>query len=156
MDRYGPTVLRMMVGLTFVAHGAQHLFGVWGGPGLAGTAASFDSIGLSPGFPLAVAVGVTEFAGGFLLMAGVLTAYAAVALTIVMLGAMWKVHLANGFFINWAMTPGVGHGVEYNLVLIAALLCLTFIGPGAFSIDHRRERSAAADAAGRARLRSKY
>jgi len=79
-----------------------------------------------------------------------------VALTFVMLGAMLKVHLANGFFINWAMTPGVGHGVEYNLALIAALLCLTLIGPGAFSIDYRRERSAAADAAGRARLRSKY
>ena len=123
MDRYGPTVLRLMVGVIFVAHGAQHLFGVWGGPGLAGTAASFDSIGLSPGFPLAVAVGVTEFGGGLLLMAGALTPYVAVALTIVMLGAMWKVHLANGFFINWAMTPGVGHGVEYNLVLIAAL-CL--------------------------------
>jgi len=156
MERYGPALLRLMVGFIFVAHGAQHLFGVWGGPGLTGTAASFDSIGLSPGFPLAVAVGVTEFGGGLLLMAGALTPYVAVALTFVMLGAMLKVHLANGFFINWAMTPGVGHGVEYNLVLIAALFCLTLIGPGAFSIDHRRERSAAAYAAGRARLRSKY
>ena len=144
MDRYGPTVLRLMVGITFVAHGAQHLFGVWGGPGLTGTAASFDSSGLSPGFPLAVAVGVTEFGGGFLLMAGALTPYISVALITVMIGAMWKVHLANGYFINWAMTPGVGHGVEYNLMLIAALLCLTLTGPGAFSIDHRRERSAAA------------
>jgi uncharacterized membrane protein YphA (DoxX/SURF4 family) len=54
------------------------------------------------------------------------------------------------------MTPGVGHGVEYNLMLIAALLCLALGGPGAFSIDHSRERSAASDAAGRARLRSKY
>ncbi len=156
MDRYGPAVLRLMVGFIFVAHGAQHLFGVWGGAGLTGTAAGFDRIGLSPGFPLAVAVGVIEFGGGFLLMAGALTPYVAVALTFVMLGAMWKVHLANGFFINWAMTPGVGHGVEYNLLLIAALLCLILIGPGAFSIDHRRERSAAAYAAGRARLRSKY
>ena len=57
MDRYGPAVLRLVVGVIFVAHGAQKLFGVWGGGGLAGTAASFDSIGLSPGFPLAVAVG---------------------------------------------------------------------------------------------------
>ena len=156
MDRYGLTVLRLMVGVTFVAHGAQHLFGVWGGQGLAGTAASFDSIGLSPGYPLAVTVGVIEFGGGLLLAAGALTQYAAVALTAVMLGAMWKVHLANGFFLNWAMTPGVGHGVEYNLVLIAALLCLTLTGPGALSIDHRRERSAQSYAAGRARLRSKY
>jgi putative oxidoreductase len=156
MDGYGPAVLRLMVGITFIAHGAQHLFGIWGGAGLAGTAASFDSIGLSPGFPLAVAVGVIEFGGGLLLLAGALTPYVSVALIVVMLGAMWKVHLANGFFINWAMTPGVGHGVEYNLMLVAALLCLTLGGPGAFSIDHRRERSAAADAAGRARLRSKF
>ena len=156
MDRYGPAVLRLMVGITFVAHGAQHLFGVWGGAGLAGTAASFDGIGLSPGLPLAVAVGVIEFGGGLLLLAGALTPYVSVALIVVMLGAIWKVHLANGFFINWAMTPGVGHGVEYNLLLIAALLCLTLGGPGAFSIDHRRERSAAAYAAGRARLRSKF
>jgi putative oxidoreductase len=156
MDGYGPAVLRLMVGITFIAHGAQHLFGIWGGAGLAGTAASFDSIGLSPGLPLAVAVGVIEFGGGLLLLAGALTPYVSVALIVVMLGAMWKVHLANGFFINWAMTPGVGHGVEYNLMLVAALLCLTLGGPGAFSIDHRRERSAAADAAGRARLRSKF
>ena len=156
MERYGQTVLRLMVGITFIAHGAQHLFGIWGGAGLAGTAASFDSIGLSPGFPLAVAVGVIEFGGGLLLLAGALTPYVSVALIVVMFGAMWKVHLANGFFINWAMTPGVGHGVEYNLMLIAALLCLTLGGPGALSIDHRRERSAAADAAGRARLRSKF
>jgi putative oxidoreductase len=156
MDRYGPAVLRLMVGIIFIGHGAQHLFGIWGGAGLAGTAASFDSIGLSPGFPLAVAVGVIEFGGGLLLLAGALTTYVSVALIVVMLGAMWKVHLANGFFINWAMTPGVGHGVEYNLMLIAALVCLALAGPGALSIDHRRERSAAADAAGRARLRSKF
>ena len=156
MDRYGPAVLRLMVGITFIAHGAQHLFGIWGGAGLTGTAASFDSIGLSPGFPLAVAVGVIEFGGGLLLLAGALTPYVSAALIVVMLGAMLKVHLANGFFINWAMTPGVGHGVEYNLMLIAALLCLALGGPGAFSIDHSRERSAALDAAGRARLRSKY
>ena len=156
MERYGLAVLRLMVGIIFSAHGAQHLFGIWGGAGLAGTAASFDSIGLSPGFPLAVAVGVIEFGGGLLLLAGALTPYVSIALIVVMLGAMWKVHLANGFFINWAMTPGVGHGVEYNLMLIAALLCLTLGGPGALSIDHRRERSAAADAAGRARLRSKF
>jgi putative oxidoreductase len=156
MERYGPALLRLMVGIIFIAHGAQHLFGVWGGQGLAGTAASFDSIGLSPGYPLAVAVGVIEVGGGLLLVAGALTAYAAAALILVMLGAMWKVHLANGFFINWGMTPGVGHGVEFNLLLIAALACLALTGPGAFSIDHRRERSAQSYAAGRARLRSKY
>jgi putative oxidoreductase len=152
MDRYGPAVLRLVVGLTFIAHGAQKLFGVWGGDGLVGTAAGFERIGLSPGYPLAVAVALTETLGGLLLMAGALTPYAAGALIVIMLGAMWNVHLANGFFINWAMTPGQGHGVEYNLVLIATLLCLILTGPGAFSIDHRRARSAEYDAAGRARL----
>jgi putative oxidoreductase len=156
MEHYGPAVLRVMVGITFVAHGAQKLFGIWGGAGLAGTGAYFDSIGLSPGFPLAVAVGLTEFGGGLLLVAGALTPYAAGALVLAMLGAIWKVHLANGYFLNWAITPGQGHGVEYNLVLIAALVCLAFTGPGALSIDHSRARSAEADALGRARLRSKF
>ena len=156
MEHYGPTVLRVMVGITFIAHGVQKLFGIWGGAGLAGTGAYFDSIGLSPGFPLAVAVGLTEFGGGLLLVAGTLTPYAAGALVLAMLGAIWKVHLANGYFLNWAITPGQGHGVEYNLVLIAALVCLAFTGPGAFSIDHSRARSAEADALGRARLRSKF
>ena len=155
MDRYGPAVLRLVVGATFMAHGAQKLFGIWGGGGLAGTAASFDSMGLSPGYPLAVAVALTESLGGLLLMAGALTPYAAVALIITMLGAIWNVHLVNGFFINWALTPGQGHGIEYNAILIAALSCLIFTGPGALSIDHRRARHAESYAAGRARLRWK-
>src|SRR5690349_10852824 len=97
MEHYGPAVLRVMVGITFIAHGAQKLFGIWGGAGLAGTGAYFDSIGLSPGFPLAVAVGLTEFVGGLLLTAGTLTPYAAGALVLTMLGAIVKVHLANGY-----------------------------------------------------------
>jgi putative oxidoreductase len=155
MASYGPVVLRVALGLVFAAHGMQKLFGAFGGGGLAGTAAYFDSLGLSPGFPLAVAVGVTEFGGGLLLIAGALTPYASLALCAVMLGAIWKVHLAHGFFLNWAVAPGRGHGVEFNVVLLAALLCLALTGPGAFSVDHRRARSAEADALGRARLRGK-
>jgi putative oxidoreductase len=155
MERYGPAVLRLVVGAAFAAHGAQKVFGVWGGPGLSATGVYFDTLGLSPGFPLAVAVALIEFGGGLLLMAGALTRYVSAALVLIMIGAMWKVHLANGFFINWALTPGRGHGVEYNVVLIAALLCLALTGPGAFSIEHSRARSAEANAAGRARLRGK-
>jgi putative oxidoreductase len=156
MEFYGPAILRVMVGAMFVGHGTQKLFGLFDGGGLAGTATYFDSIGLSPGFPLAVAVGVTEFGGGLMLMAGALTGYASVALIAVMLGAIWNVHLSNGFFMNWAVTPGRGHGIEYSLVVIAALLSLCLTGPGAHSIDHWRRRSAEAHAAGRARLRGKY
>ena len=156
MDRYGPAVLRLMVGVTFVAHGAQKLFGVWGGGGLAGTAAYFESLGLSPGYPLAVAVAVAETLGGALLVAGGLTSYAAAALIVTSLGAIWNVHLTNGFFMNWGLTPGRGHGIEYNLVLIAALASLVITGPGAFSVERRRARSAESYRAGRARLRWKH
>jgi putative oxidoreductase len=152
MESYGPAVLRLMVGAMFVAHGMQKLFGAFGGGGLHGTAAYFESIGLAPGFPLAVAVGVVEFGGGLLLMAGALTRYAATALVFVMLGAIWNVHLANGFFLNWGLTAGRGHGMEYSLVIVAALVCLLLSGPGALSVDHSRLRSAESDAAGRARL----
>jgi putative oxidoreductase len=155
MESYGPAILRVMVGAMFIAHGMQKLFGWFAGEGLDATAAGFDAIGLSPGFPLAVLVGVTEFGGGLMLIAGALTRYASFALIVTMLGAIWKVHLPNGFFINWAMTPGRGHGIEYNLVIIAALLCLALAGPGALSVDHSRLRSAEADAANRARLRRK-
>ena len=156
MERYGPTLLRLVGGAVFVAHGAQKLFGIWGGPGLVGTGTYFDTIGLSPGYPLAVAVGVVEFGGGLLLMAGALTSYAAAALVLVMLGSIWKVHLANGFFLNWALTPGRGHGIEFSLLMIAALICVALSGPGALSVDHRRARSAESYAAGRARLRTKF
>lgn len=155
MEAYGPAVLRLVTGATFAAHGAQKLFGIWGGGGLRGTAAYLDTIGLSPGFPLAVTVAVLEFAGGLLLMAGALTRYVCIALALVMLGGIWKIHLAHGFFINWALMAGRGHGVEFSVMMIAALLCLTLTGPGALSIDHRRERHAETYAAGRARLRRK-
>jgi uncharacterized membrane protein YphA (DoxX/SURF4 family) len=68
--------------------------------------------------------------------------------------AIWKADLASASFINWAQTPGVAHGYEFNLTLIAALICLMLGGPGAWSLDARRASHAAAEAAGRARLRA--
>jgi putative oxidoreductase len=151
---FGPTVLRLGVGVVFVAHGAQKLFGVWGGDGLAGTAAFFAQVGLVPAYPLAIFVGIVEFAGGLLLIAGAFTLVTSAALTVSMLVAIWTVHLANGFFLNWTNTPGQGHGYEFNLTLIAALVSLMLTGPGAISIDHRRARAAETQAFGRARMRS--
>lgn len=146
MQPYGPAVLRLAIGTIFVAHGAQKLFGLWGGGGLDGTAAYFTQLGLNPAMPLAILVGVVEFAGGLLLIGGALTVFACLALTINMLAAVWKVHLAGGFFL-----PA---GFEFNLALIAALVSLMLTGPGALSIDGQRARSAEAEAAGRARLRA--
>jgi putative oxidoreductase len=156
MESYGPVVLRVAVGTMFVAHGMQKLFGAFGGGGLPGTAVYFESIGLAPGFPLAVAVALTEFVGGLLLLAGIFTRYASMALIVAMLGAIWYVHLANGYFLNWGITPGRGHGVEYNLVIVAALVCLALTGPGDLSIDQSRARSADMYAANRARMRQKH
>jgi putative oxidoreductase len=143
---YGPAVLRLIVGVVFVGHGAQKLFGAWGGLGLSGTTAAFTQLGLEPAYPLAVIAGASEFCGGLLLLPGVFTALASVVLIARLLVGIWKIHLANGFFLS-------GNGVEYDLILIAALVCLAFTGPGAFSVEGRRASHAAAAAAGRARVR---
>lgn len=154
MQPYGPAVLRLAVGAVFVAHGAQKLFGVWGGGGLQGTAAFFSQLGLTPAFPLAVLVGLVEFVGGLMLVAGALTLFAAAALAVNMCVAIWKVHFVNGFFLNWSLVPGQGHGYEFNIALIGALVSLMLTGPGAFSVDGQRARSAETKAYGRARLRA--
>ena len=87
-------------------------------------------------------------------MAGAFTFVTAIILTLNMLVAVWKVHLANGFFLNWTIAPGQGHGYEFNLVLIAALVSLMLTGAGALSVDRWRAQSAETQAAGRARLRA--
>jgi putative oxidoreductase len=144
---YGPAVLRLVLGIVFVAHGAQKLFGAWGGGGLSATSSGFSQIGLEPAYGFAVAIGVIEFGGGILLLVGALTVFASLALTLVMLGAIWKVHLAQGFFLS-------NNGYEFNLTVIGGLVCLMLAGPGALSVDGNRASHAAAAAAGRARLRS--
>jgi putative oxidoreductase len=151
---FGPTVLRLAVGAVFAAHGAQKLFGLWGGGGLTGTAAFFSQLGLTPAYPLALFVAVVELSGGLLLVAGAFTLVASAVLTLIMLVAVWTVHLANGFFLNWTITPGQGHGYEFNLVLIATLVSLMFTGPGAWSVDRYRAREAETQAFGRARMRA--
>lgn len=151
MYSYGPTLLRASVGAVFIGHGAQKLFGMWGGPGLAGTTAMLTSLGLPYASWLALALAVTEFAGGILLVAGGLTRWAALALAADMAVAIWTVHFRNGFFLSDHASRG--GGVEFALVLLAALLCLALIGPGALSVDHARRQSAEAAARGRARAR---
>ena len=140
---FGPAVLRLALGAIFIAHGAQKLFG-WGG----------GVITMSGSAPLILTTGVVEFVGGILLVLGAFTVVSAAALAITMVIAFWRVHLANGFFLNWTLAPGQGHGYEYSLALIGGLVCLALTGPGALSVDGRRAESARAEAAGRARLRA--
>jgi putative oxidoreductase len=154
MQGFGPTVLRLAVGAIFAAHGAQKLFGIWGGGGPSGTAAFFNQLGLTPAYPLAIFVGLVELLSGLLLIAGAFTAIACVVLLLDMLVAVWKVHLPYGFFLNWTSAPGQGHGYEFNLILIAALVALMLTGAGSLSVDEWRLRSSESHALGRARLRS--
>src|SRR5947209_3937007 len=125
----GLLVLRLVVGLLFVGHGAQKLFGVFGGHGLKGTAGFFEAIGLKPGHIHASAAALLEFGGGLLLALGLLTPFASAALIAVMTAAVITVHGSKGL---WA-TEG---GYEYNLVLGAAVFALAAIGAGNWSLDH--------------------
>ena len=151
MLSYGPTVLRASVGAVFIAHGAQKLFGLWGGPGLNGTTAMLTGLGLPYAQPLAVVLAAVEFGGGILLVLGGLTRWVTVALAVDMAVAIWKVHYRNGFFLSDQASRG--GGVEYAMVLLAVLVCLMLVGPGALSIDHSRSQSSEAAARNRARAR---
>lgn len=124
----GRFAARSVIGGLFVAHGTQKLFGWFDGPGLEGTEQMMGALELRPTKVNALAAGVTETAGGALLVAGAATPLAASSLIGTMCTALWKVHKDKG---PWA-TQG---GYEYNLVLIAALAGLAESGPGRFSVD---------------------
>lgn len=127
---YGLTVLRVVVGLTFMAHGSQKLFGWFGGYGLAGVGQWMESIGLTPGYLMALLAGSGEFFGGLALVVGLLVRPAAVVLAVVSLVAMFSVHWVNGFFIT-------NNGYEYALALLTANVALLIDGAGKLSLDNR-------------------
>jgi putative oxidoreductase len=151
MAGWGLTILRIAVGIVFIAHGAQKLFGAFGGGGLSGTSDYFSFLGLTPSYPLAMFWGIVEFGCGLMLFVGAWTRWVAVPLAIGMGVAIWRAHLASGFFINWGLAPGLGHGYEFNLVLIAACVCLSLEGGGELSIDKLMHRNAESTIAGRHR-----
>lgn len=124
----GALALRVPVGIIFAAHGAQKLFGWFGGYGLEGSGQFFGSIGLSPGYLMALLAGLVEFFGGLALVLGVLVRPAAAALALAMLIAVFAVHWSKGFFAS-------NGGYEYALALFAASLALVFSGAGRLSVD---------------------
>ena len=124
----GLLIVRFVVGLTLAAHGAQKLFGWFGGYGLDGTGQFMEQLGFHPGRRHAALAGLTETGGGVLLALGLLTPLGAALVGSVMLVATATVHFKNGFF-------AAGGGYEYNLVLAAAAVSIAFTGPGAFSLD---------------------
>jgi len=132
--RLGMTLLRVTVGGLFAGHGAQKLFGWFGGNGLEGTGGFFQSrLGLRPGRGHATAAGLAEAGGGALLATGFLTPLGALLTSSTMATAIRLVHRRNGLWNS-------DGGAEYNLVLMAAAFAITAAGPGRWSLDAGRGR----------------
>jgi putative oxidoreductase len=133
LAKWGPTILRIGVGVVFFAHGAQKMWGWFGGPGLSGWLAFVDAMG----FPkvLAVLAALAEFFGGLGLILGFLTRLSAFGIFCVMAVAILKVHLKDGFFMNWFLTQEKGHGIEYSLTLLLAATSLMLSGSGRLGLD---------------------
>jgi putative oxidoreductase len=126
------TILRLVLGVVFFAHGSQKMLGWFGGFGFHATMGSFAHLGMSA--PVAFLVICTEFFGGLGLIVGLLTRIAALGIGGEMIGAIYMVHLQNGFFMNW-MGNQKGEGFEYHLLVIAMAAALLLRGAGAFSLD---------------------
>lgn len=121
-------ILRVPTGLILAAHGSQKLFAWFGGYGLDGTGQWMASVGLNPGFIMALLAGSAEFFGGVALILGLLTRPAAAINALTMLVALFWVHWGHGFFLDT-------HGIEYALALLSVTTALIFIGGGRYSLD---------------------
>lgn len=125
---YGLTVLRIVVGIIFAAHGAQKLFGAFGGYGLAGTAQYMESLGLTPGYLMATLAGGTEFFAGLALIIGLLVRPAALGLAFLSLVAIFTVHISHGLFM-------ANNGYEFALALLGGSIAVLIEGAGKLSVD---------------------
>ncbi len=121
-------ILRLPIGLILAAHGGQKLFAWFGGYGLEGTGQWMASVGLTPGYLMALLAGSAEFFGGVALMLGLFTRLAGAVNALTMAVALLWVHLGQGFFMT-------SHGIEYALALLSATAALTLMGGGRYSLD---------------------
>ncbi len=131
LQGWGITVLRVVVGIVFLAHGGQKLF-VWGFGGMAGF---LGQVGIPAPMLAAVIVTLVEFLGGLALLLGLFTRWAAIPLAINMAVAILTVHLQAGFFLP--------NGYEFALTLLAATVALSLLGSGEASVDRLLEKRAA-------------
>ncbi len=129
-----PLLIRIPLGAIFLAHGSQKLLGLFGGSGLTATFATFEQkLGIPPIFTLLAII--AEFAGGIGVLTGFLTRFSAAGIASVMAVAIYKVHWANGFFMNSHCIPGRGHGIEFTLALLGMALYLSVAGGGRWCVD---------------------
>jgi putative oxidoreductase len=128
LSTLGLFLIRIVLGLTLAAHGSQKLFGWFGGYGIKGTGGFFESIGIKPGALFATLAGLGETASGIGIATGFLTPLSAAVMVIVMLVAIFTVHIKKGFW-------NTNGGYEFPLLIIAAALALALAGPGPWSVD---------------------
>jgi len=120
-------ILRSGLGTIFIAHGAQKLFGMFGGIGIDGTTKMMEGLGFSYPYELAIIWSSIEFFGGVFLLFGVITRYAAFLISLLMIISIWKIDFSNGFFLQ-------NGGFEYDLLIITACIPLIFMGGGSWSV----------------------
>lgn len=124
----GLALTRIIVGIVFMMHGSQKLFGWFGGGGIKGTAGYMASLGLEPSELMAFLAGSGEFVGGVLLLLGLLARIGGILTASVSLVALFTVHIGNGFFM-------ANNGFEYILVLLAVSISVIINGAGNYSFD---------------------
>ncbi|HJZ95760.1 MAG TPA: DoxX family protein [Candidatus Solibacter sp.] len=137
-DDHTLTVVRLMLGVVFLAHGAQKALGWFGGGGFNATLSGFTRMGI-PEFFAVLAI-LAEFLGGIGLIVGLLTRVAAFGIAVNMCVAIALVHVSNGLFMNWQGTQR-GEGFEFHLLVLAIAVELMVRGAGAWSIDHAIDAS---------------
>ena len=127
------TIVQIVLGVVFFAHGAQKALGWFGGTGLQSTVRVFREHLRIPA-PLEVLAVAAEFLGGLGLIVGLLSRIAALGIAVVMIVALLAVHWKFGFFMNW-YGEKQGHGIEYHILVLALALAVMVKGAGAFSLD---------------------
>jgi putative oxidoreductase len=125
---FGLLLARLVLGLLMAAHGAQKLFGWFGGHGIAGTGGFFETLGFRPGRLFAVAAGSSELIGGLLVAVGLFGPIGSALMLAVMVVAAGSVHWRNGVF-------AMSNGVEMPLLYAAGAVALGLTGSGVYSLD---------------------
>lgn len=133
-NNWAALIVRLTLGIVVFAHGAQKLLGWFGGYGFEGTMSFLTG---AAGLPriIALLVILIESFGALFIFFGFATRIAAFGMIVLFTGIIFKSHLNNGFFMNWANTPGVGQGYEYHLLVIGMSLALLIAGGGKASAD---------------------
>jgi putative oxidoreductase len=132
-DDIGLFIARISLGIVILPHGLQKLFGLFGGAGFSGTVDFFVGSGLPSA--VAILIIIAESFGALGLILGFFSRLAAFGITLIMLGAIFMVHIQNGFFMNWFGNQA-GEGFEYHLLALGLSLVVLIKGGGKWSVDN--------------------